>query len=59
MGMCKRPKNVTEYFRLQITSEYRSATGGKAAEESSFKKLGPRQWGAKAGVQKLGPDVVN
>jgi hypothetical protein len=35
------------------------ATGGKAAEESSFKKLGPRQWGAKAGVQKLGPDVVN
>jgi hypothetical protein len=37
----------------------RSATGGKAAEESSFKKLGPRQWGAKAGVQKLGPDVVN
>jgi hypothetical protein len=36
-----------------------SATGGKAAEESSFKKLGPRQWGAKAGVQKLGPDVVN
>jgi len=36
-----------------------AATGGKAAEESSFKKLGPRQWGAKAGVQKLGPDVVN
>ena len=35
------------------------ATGQKAAEESSFKKLGPRQWGAKAGVQKLGPDVVN
>jgi hypothetical protein len=35
------------------------ATGGKAAEESSFKKLGPRQWDAKAGVQKLGPDVVN
>jgi hypothetical protein len=36
-----------------------TATGGKAAEESSFKKLRPRQWGAKAGVQKLGPDVVN
>jgi hypothetical protein len=35
------------------------ATGGKAAEESSFKKLDPRQWGAKAGVQKLGPEVVN
>jgi hypothetical protein len=37
----------------------KTSTGGKAAEESSFKKLGPRQWGAKAGVQKLGPDVVN
>jgi hypothetical protein len=35
------------------------ATGGKAPEERSFKKLDPKQWDAKAGVQKLGPEVVN
>jgi hypothetical protein len=44
---------------LQFREGAPGATGGKAAEESSFEKLGPRQWGAKAGVQKLGPEVVN
>jgi hypothetical protein len=34
-------------------------TGGKAAEERGFKKLDPKQWDAGAGVQNLGPEVVN
>jgi hypothetical protein len=34
-------------------------TGGKATEATSFKKLDPKQWDTKAGLQKLDPEVVN